>query len=344
MKKRTKLAYLLNTIAVLLTFVIMKGMMDAGVIGRYWQGVLIVVCINIVLAVSLNLATGVLGQIALGHAGFMSIGAYTAALVSKSAADPGMGTYVLALVAGGMMAAFVGLIVGLPALRLKGDYLAIVTLGFAEIIRVIIEYLNITGGAQGLRGIPRTTTLPIAFWLMVIVVFFMFTLGRSRQGRAIIAIREDEIAAEASGINTIYYKTLAFVVAAFFAGIAGGMYAHYVGLLNAKTFGFMKSVEILVYVVLGGMGSFTGSIVAAILLTLLPELLRQFASYRMLVYSAILILMMIFKPSGIFGRYEFSLIQSPKDFVAWIKRKLHKQSDNPLEKGADVDGNHTKGD
>lgn len=337
--KRTKLAYLLNIIAVLLMFVIMQTMMANGVIGRYWQGVLVVVCINIVLAVSLNLTTGVLGQIALGHAGFMSIGAYTAALISKSVVEPTMLTYAVALIAGGMMAALVGLIVGLPALRLKGDYLAIVTLGFAEIIRVIIEYLSITGGAQGLRSIPKMTTLPIAFWITVIVVFFMFTLGRSRQGRAIIAIREDEIAAEASGINTIYYKTMAFVVAAFFAGIAGGMYGHYVGLLNAKTFGFMKSVEILVFVVLGGMGSFTGSIVAALFLTILPELLREFSNYRMLIYSAILVLMMIFKPSGIFGRYEFSMIQSPKDFVEWIKRKFTKKS-----KEGKADGNHTKSD
>lgn len=337
--KRTKLAYLLNIIAVILVFVIMQTMIASGTIGRYWQGVLVVVCINIVLAVSLNLTTGVLGQIALGHAGFMSIGAYTAALISKSIADPNMLTYAGALICGGLMAALVGLIVGLPALRLKGDYLAIVTLGFAEIIRVIIEYLNVTGGAQGLRSIPKMTTLPVAFWVMVIVVFFMFTLGRSRQGRAIIAIREDEIAAEASGVNTIYYKTMAFVVAAFFAGIAGGMYGHYVGLLNAKTFGFMKSVEILVFVVLGGMGSFTGSIVAAILLTLLPEFLRQFANYRMLIYSLVLVLMMIFKPTGIFGRYEFSLVQSPRDFVNWVKRKLNKN-----KKGAEADGNHSKGD
>lgn len=337
--KRTKLAYVLNIIAVILVFVIMRAMMENGTIGRYWQGVLVVVCINIVLAVSLNLTTGVLGQIALGHAGFMSIGAYTAALISKSVETPNMLTYVVALICGGLMAAVVGLIVGLPALRLKGDYLAIVTLGFAEIIRVVIEYLNFTGGAQGLRSIPKMTTLPVAFWVMVIVVFFMFTLGRSRQGRAIIAIREDEIAAESSGINTIYYKTMAFVVAAFFAGIAGGMYGHYVGLLNAKTFGFMKSVEILVFVVLGGMGSFTGSIVAAILLTVLPELLRQFANYRMLIYSLVLVLMMIFKPTGIFGRYEFSLVQSPRDFVNWVKRKLNRN-----KKGAEADDNHSKSD
>ena len=337
--KRTKLAYLLNIIAVILVFVIMRVMMENGIIGRYWQGVLVVVCINIVLAVSLNLTTGVLGQIALGHAGFMSIGAYTAALISKSIEVPNMLTYIVALVCGGLMAALVGLIVGLPALRLKGDYLAIVTLGFAEIIRVVIEYLTFTGGAQGLRSIPKMTTLPVAFWVMVIVVFFMFTLGRSRQGRAIIAIREDEIAAESSGINTIYYKTMAFVVAAFFAGIAGGMYGHYVGLLNAKTFGFMKSVEILVFVVLGGMGSFTGSIVAAILLTVLPELLRQFANYRMLIYSLVLVLMMIFKPTGIFGRYEFSLVQSPRDFVNWVKRKLNRN-----KKGAEADDDHSKSD
>lgn len=312
-------------------------------IGRRWQSVLILICINIVLAISLNLTTGVLGQIALGHAGFMSIGAYTAALITKSfMADLAPGTqvpiplYLMALIAGGIVAALIGLIVGLPALRLRGDYLAIVTLGFAEIIRVIIEYLDFTGGAQGLRGISKMTNLTVIVAITVAVVFLMFTLGRSRQGRAIISIREDEIAAESSGINTIYYKTMAFVVSAFFAGIAGGIYAHSMGILTAKTFGFMKSVEILIFVVLGGMGSFTGSIVAAILLTVLPELLRQFADYRMLVYSIMLVVVMIFKPSGLFGRYEFSLINTPKDIKEWFVKRAQRK------KGADGDGDNLK--
>ena len=339
----TKKAYILNTISVMLLFILLHLMLTGGMFTRRWQSVLILLCINVILAVSLNLTTGVLGQIALGHAGFMSIGAYTAALITKkymadfSATDQvPLGIYVIALIIGGLIAAFVGLIVGLPALRLRGDYLAIVTLGFAEIIRVIIEYLDFTGGAQGLRGINKMTNLYVIVAITLVVIFLMFTLGRSRQGRAIISIREDEIAAESSGINTIYYKTLAFVVSAFFAGIAGGIYAHSMGILTAKTFGFMKSVEILIFVVLGGSGSFTGSIVAAILLTVLPEVLREFADYRMLVYSILLVVMMIFKPSGIFGRYEFSLVNTPKDIKRYFAKRTQKK------KGAVQDDNNTE--
>lgn len=302
-----KKIYIINAIAVIALFFVLFMMIQTGTINRYISGILVVICINIVLAVSLNIVTGELGQIALGHAGFMAVGAYTAALVSKLFPEPGIVVFLLALVTGGLGAALIGFLIGLPALRLRGDYLAIITIAFAEIIRVVITNMKITGGAQGLRGIEHLTTFTTAFWVMVLVIVFSFTLKRSRHGRAILSIREDEIAAAASGINVTYYKTLAFVVSAFFAGIAGGMYAHHIGILGAKTFGFMKSVEILVYVVLGGMGSFTGSIVAAGLLTALPEFLRMFASYRMLFYSILLIAMMIFRPKGIFGRYEFSL-------------------------------------
>lgn len=332
----TTKAYLINSIAILLLFLVMQSLIGNGTLDRYLVGIIIMICINIVLAVSLNLTTGVLGQIALGHAGFMSIGAYAGALVTKSVEEPTLLTYFIALFIGGLLAAFVGLIIGLPALRLRGDYLAIITLAFGEIIRVIIENLSITGGAQGLRGIAKLSTFPVVFWITIAIVFFMFTIGRSRFGRAIISIREDEIAAEASGINTIYYKTLAFVVAAFFAGVAGAMFAHYIGILGAKSFGFLRSIEILVIVVLGGMGSFTGSIVAAILLTALPEALRDFNDYRMLVYSALLIIMMIFKPSGIFGRYEISLLTLPRDTKNYVRKKwmrLRQKNNKEEERG-----------
>lgn len=316
-----KKIYIINALAVIALFVVLFMMIQNGVINRYITGIMVVICINIVLAVSLNIVTGELGQIALGHAGFMAVGAYTAALVSKSFADPGVAVFILALLAGGIGAAIIGFMIGLPALRLRGDYLAIITIAFAEIIRVVITNMKITGGAQGLRGIAHLTTFTTAFWVMVLVITLCFTMKRSRHGRAIISIREDEIAAAASGINVTYYKTLAFVISAFFAGVAGGMYAHHIGILGAKTYGFMKSVEILVFVVLGGMGSFTGSIVAAGLLTALPEFLRMFASYRMLFYSILLIAMMIFRPKGIFGRYEFSLYGIFKNMkILWTNR------------------------
>ena len=305
---KTLRAYLINLAAVLLLFLLLNELVAWKILGRTQQGILMLIFINIILATSLNLTTGFLGQIALGHAGFMSIGAYSAALFSMNLGQIPQGPrFLLSLVAGGLLAALFGLLVGVPALRLKGDYLAIITLGFGEIIRSIIENLSITGGAQGLKGIPKLATLNVVFIVMVFCVAVMFTFVRSRHGRAIMAIREDDIASEASGINNTYYKVMAFVIAAFFAGVAGGIYAQYYTVLGAASFNFNKSIDILVMVVLGGMGSLTGSIVAAIGLTALPELLRVFDDYRMVLYSVALIAMMIFKPSGLLGRYEFSL-------------------------------------
>jgi branched-chain amino acid transport system permease protein len=200
-----------------------------------------------------------------------------------------------------------GVVIGIPALRLRGDYLAIITLGFGEIIRVMLFNLDITGGARGLRGIPKLAGFNVVFWICVLVVAVLYAVTHSKQGRAIMSIREDEIAAEAVGIPTVNYKLLGFVLAAFFAGVGGGLYAHYMTVLDPKTFNFMRSVEILVIVVLGGMGSLTGSIIAAIGLTILPEALRSFSEYRLLLYSALLIVMMIFKPGGILGQREFSV-------------------------------------
>ncbi|MGI6168466.1 MAG: branched-chain amino acid ABC transporter permease [Christensenellales bacterium] len=330
MTKSMRKSYLINFVAVAALFVVLMGLRAVGIIDNYYDGILVLVCINIMLAVSLNLATGCLGQIALGHAGFMSIGAYTAALVTKWLAMPvGMEYFgfLIGLLLGGLVAAVFGLAIGLPALRLKGDYLAIITLGFGEIIRVVIENLSFTGGAQGLRGIPRLSTLPVAFIICVISVFLLTTLMRSRHGRAILAIREDDIASGASGIHNTYYKTLAFTVAAFFAGVAGGLYAHYISVLGAKSFNFMRSIEILIIVVLGGLGSFTGSIVSAVLLTILPEQLREFADYRMLIYSVALIALMMFKPTGLFGIYEFSLTRAREYWKQVVKgeRKLFRR-------------------
>lgn len=306
--KNTKIVvYFVILALILAVFGAVKGLTGAGIVNDYYSGILIMVCINIILAVSLNLSTGFLGQLILGHAGFMSVGAYAAALVTLRSGLPEATVFPMALLVGGLTAALFGMIIGIPALRLKGDYLAIITLGFGEIIRVIIINLKFTGGARGLRGIPTLTNFNWVYLLAVLTVMILFAFIRSRHGRAVISIREDEIAAEASGINTTYYKLLAFVMSAFFAGIAGALYAHHIGILVPTKFDFNYSVEILVMVVLGGMGSITGSIIAATVLTILPEALREFSSYRMLMYSLVLICVMLFRPSGLLGQYEFSL-------------------------------------
>ena len=332
-KKKTLQAYLVNLIGVVAVFAVFMGLIMGGVLDRYVQGILMLVMINVILATSLNITTGFLGEIALGHAGFMSVGAYSSAIISKAMVEAGLPTWLhllIVLIVGGIFAAMFGFLIGIPALRLKGDYLAIITLGFGEIIRVVIENLSITGGAQGLRSIPRIATFPITFWVMVVSVTIMFLFIRSRHGRAITAIREDDIASEAAGIPNTYYKVMAFVVAAFFAGVAGALYAHYYAVLGAKTFNFTKSIDILVIVVLGGMGSLTGSIVAAVGLTFLPELLREFSDYRMVVYSVVLIVVMIFRPSGLLGHYEFSLTRflrklTGKEPWGWQKKRGEKQ-------------------
>lgn len=318
MEKSKKINYILSFLLLFLVYLMMTLLVHSSMFSRYQISVIILICINIILAVSLNITVGCLGQITIGHAGFMSVGAYTAALFSKSALVAGVPGFLIALILGGIVSGIIGVIIGIPALRLNGDYLAIITLAFGEIIRVFIEYFDFTGGAQGLRGIPKFNNFDLIYWIMVFSVILMFSLMTSRHGRAILAIREDEIASSASGINTTYYKTFAFTLSAIFAGIAGGIYAHNLGVLGAKQFDYNYSINILVMVVLGGMGSFTGSIIAAIVLTLLPEVLREFSDYRMIAYAVILIFMMIFRPKGLLGREEFRLSVA----LIWCKNKL----------------------
>ncbi len=308
--------YLINF--ALLAVLLLTGNFLVNIVDRYYAKVLMLIGINIILAVSLNIATGYLGQLPLGHAGFMSVGAYTCSIfvIRASFLTNYIGeaaTFWLGLLLAGIVSALFGVIIGIPALRLRGDYLAIITLGFGEIIRVIL--LNIdsllgfefTYGASGLKNIPKNTTFLNVFVLVALTCALVHTMMKSRHGRAVLSIRENEIAAEACGIKTTYYKTLAFSVSAFFAGIAGGLYAGYLGILNPNTFGFMKSIEILVMVVLGGMGSMLGSVISATVLTVLPEALRGFSDYRMVTYSLLLIIVMIFKPTGLMGAYDFSL-------------------------------------
>ncbi len=272
---------------------------------RYYLGLVIDVGINIILAVSLNLINGHTGQFSLGHAGFMAVGGYTAAKltleVSKllpPAAAPLL--FMVALLAGGLMAALVGLAVGVPSLRLRGDYLAIVTLGFGEIIRVVFQNMEAVGAASGLKGIPGFTNLFWAWSLAAVTVYVVATLVNSTYGRGFLAVHDDEVAAGAMGINPTRYKVTAFVIGAFFAGVAGGLYAHHKSFLSPSGFDFMKSIDIVVMVILGGMGRTAGVILAAILLTLLPEFLRGFADYRMIIYSLLIIGLMMARPQGLF--------------------------------------------
>ena len=292
-------------IGIVLTFVIIQLLISTNIINSYLQATLATICINIILAVSLNLITGFTGQFSLGHAGFMSIGAYTCAIiVMRIPTVPG---FLLGLLAGAVMAALVGILVGLPTLRLRGDYLAIATLGMAEIIKVIFTNLEITNGAAGLSGIPRFVNWAWLFVFTVGTIWLITNFLKSSHGRACISIREDEIAAEAMGINTTKYKVTAFTIGAFCAGIAGALYASYFYFLKPGTFGFLKSIDVLVIVVLGGMGSISGSILAAILLALISTLLQAFPELRMVIYSLLLIVIMIFRPQGLMGSREISL-------------------------------------
>lgn len=339
----TGVRYLLNTVATALLVVVILLLTETGIVNKYTSTLIIQIGINIMLAISLNLVAGYLGQLTLGHAGFMAIGAYVSALFTLASDLPGTLEFPIAMLLGGIVAAMFGVLIGIPALRLRGDYIAIITLGFSEIIRVII--LNIKfpddfpitglagiGGAAGIRGIPSYTNIPWMLALTIMTLFLIHALIKSRHGRAILSIREDEIASEASGISTTYYKVLAFAISAFFAGIAGAMYVHMLKIFDPSTFSFSKSTEILVIVVLGGMGSMIGSVVSATALTLLPELLRGFDAYRMVVYALLLVIVMIFKPSGLFGKYDFSLGPAIDRACSRIRSKL-KNGKNVAEGG-----------
>ncbi|MGE4548143.1 MAG: branched-chain amino acid ABC transporter permease [Intestinibacillus sp.] len=293
---------LITLALIIAVYLLVQFLMSSGLLSRQLKSVIVPCCYNVIMAVSLSLIVGVLGELSLGHAAFMSIGAYAGALLTTRLPVPEAVGLPLALLIGGLAAAALGAVIGVPVLRLKGDYLAIVTLGFGEIIKSIFNFLPITGGSKGLSGIPIYTSFrsfPIVYLMTIATVLIITNLVNSRHGRAFAAIRDNVIAAQATGIPIGRYKTLAFVIAAFFAGIAGVLYAHNVGILKPVNFDYNMSIEILVMVVLGGMGSIRGSIIAAIVLTLLPELLRSFADYRMLLYAIVLIALMLFNNSKI---------------------------------------------
>ena len=286
-------------------YAIVLAGLNLGLIDDYLMATIATLCINIVLAVSLNLITGFTGQFSLGHAGFMAIGAYSTALITMSI--PTVLGFVLGLIVGAVLAALVGFLIGLPTLRLRGDYLAIATLGMAEIIRVLLLNFEFSNGAAGLSGIPQFVNWSWLFVLTAGTVVLISNFLNSRHGRDCISIREDEIAAESIGVRSTQAKTLAFTVGAFFGAIAGGVYASYFYFIKPDLFGFMQSINILVIVVLGGLGSISGSIIAAILLAVVSTVLQPFPEIRMILYSLVLVVVMVFRPQGLMGSREVSL-------------------------------------
>lgn len=325
---------------VAVAYIIIQILILTGNMSSLMKGLLVPLCVYVILAVSLNLTVGILGELSLGHAGFMCVGAFVGAFFSKCMEDIitiGIIRFILAILLGAIVTGIVGFLVGMPVLRLKGDYLAIVTLAFGEIVKNIINVLYIgkdsngfhfsmkdslslglsedgdviINGAQGITGTPKDSTFTMGIILIMITLIIVLNLIRSRDGRAIMAIRDNLIAAESVGINITKYKLMAFSISAALAGVAGVLYAHNLNSLMAtpKNFGYNMSIMILVFVVLGGIGNIRGSMIAAVILTLLPELLRGLSDYRMLIYAIILIVMMLFNwsPKFIDLRKKYSL-------------------------------------
>lgn len=287
-------------------FILLSALISSGLLGVYYVQILMGIGISIIMALGTNLILGFSGQFPLGQAGFMAIGAYATAILTKSM--PTYGGFYLSMLVGAVIAAVVALVVGLPTLRLKGDYLAIATLGVSEIIRmVIINGGNLTNGAAGLTGILQYTTWPVVFIFVVAIVILVLNYLRSPMGREVIAVREDEIAAESMGVNTTKAKVLTFVIAAMMASLAGSLYIGYLGTAVPKDFTILRSIDYLIIAVLGGLGSVTGTVVAAIVLGILNMFLQNVSELRMIIYSFALILVMVFRPGGLLGTKELML-------------------------------------
>jgi branched-chain amino acid transport system permease protein len=298
-------------IAAVLVYVVVQVLISNGMMNQFYSNTLIFIAINIILAVSLHLVIGITGQFSIGHAGFLAVGAYLSAIVTMKLHLP----FIVAILVGGIVAALAGLVVGIPSLRLKGDYLAIATLGFAEIIRIVFLNIDYVGGAAGMQ-VSHLTTWTYAFVCLVVTIIVIVNFTNSRHGIAAISVRENEIAADAMGINTTYYKVVAFALGSFFAGVAGALYAHNFYIIQPSQFGFLKSFDILIFVVLGGLGSISGAILSAILLTVVSTYLQGFPETRMIIYSLVLILVMLYRPKGLMGTMEitdyFKLWRTPK--------------------------------
>ncbi len=297
MKELISKKNILTSAMVLAIYLIVFLLMNAGIIDSYLFLNIVSIGINIILAVSLNLITGFTGQFSLGHAAFMSIGAYASGILTAKMGMP----FIVGILGAALAAALAGILIGVPTLRLKGDYLAIATLGFGEIVRIIGLNWKYVGGAMGLNDIPRYTNWTWLFGIIVLTIVVISNFLSSYHGRAVISIKEDEIASTSMGVNTSFYKVLVFTIGALFAGIAGALYANYFYFIRPDSFGFMKSVDILVIVVLGGLGSLKGSIISAVVLSLVSVSLQGIPELRMVIYAVLLFIMMVYKPQRLFG-------------------------------------------
>jgi branched-chain amino acid transport system permease protein len=294
--------FILNVVILAVFFTLVQYLITAQLLNQYFQINLTSMGINIILAVSLNLINGFTGQLSLGHAGFMGVGAYASVIATQMLNMP----FAVGIIAGCLGAALAGFIIGVPTLRLKGDYLAIATLAFGEIIRVVLQNIDAVGGPAGILGITQLTTWAWLFAATIITILVIQNIINSSYGRAIISVREDEISSELMGVNTTKYKVIAFVIGAMFAGLAGALYAHYFYIIKPDTFGFLKSFDLLVMVVLGGLGSTTGAIIAAVFVTALTAALQAFPAIRMILYALILVIVMIYRPQGLMGNKELT--------------------------------------
>ncbi len=301
---------------VIVGYFLLMMLKDMKVMNAYQMQILMFAGVNIMMTVSLNLVNGFTGQFCIGHAGFMSLGAYGSAIVTtllfqgtKVSAGLQIPVFLLGLFAGGLVASLVGLLIGLPTLKLKGDYLAIVTLAFGEIVRAFLRLIEPIGAARGMVGIPTYSSVAWVLAFVVITLVVVRNFIYSRYGRACIAIRDNEIAADAMGVDTTKFKVISFCTAAFIAGVAGGLYAHVMGFIQPDTFSFIKSSDYLVYLYAGGIGTLSGSIVGALLLTILPEALRFLANWRIVIYAVVLILVMLYRSNGLCGGKELPFLK-----------------------------------
>lgn len=290
---------------------------------QYYVGILILICINLLAVLGLSLLTGFTGLFNFGQAGFLAVGAYTATILTTQYSAP----FFAALAAGMVLSVLTSFLIGYPTLRLKGDYFAIATLGFGESVRLLVENLErITGGSRGIPRIPTYTTLPIAAGCSAVALWLLANYVRSRHGRSCVAIREDELAAECIGINSFRHKQVSFAMNAALAGLSGGLLAHYVGFIQPSMFSMIKSTELIVMVIFGGMHSLTGAVFSAVVLTSLPELLRTAQAWRLVAYGAVVVLIMVARPEGLMGSWELSPANIKALFIklraALTRRKL----------------------
>lgn len=295
-------------LAAVVVFAVLQFLMAERIVSSFWRLNISLICLNVMLASSLNLINGVTGQFSLGHAGFMAVGAYVSAVCTVFLHLP----FIVSLIGGAAAAGLLGFLVGVPTLRLQGDYLAIATLGMGEIIRICILNIQQVGGASGMSGIPWDTTFPWLFICMVVTLFVLKNIIHSKQGRACLAVRENAIAAEAMGINTTEFKVFAFTIASMFAGLAGALFSHYFGIAHPSSFTFMRSFDIMTMVVLGGLGSLSGSVIGAFILTLIAAVMQSYPEYRMIVYALLLIILMLYRPNGILGNKELAELMLSK--------------------------------